>query len=88
MWDVKKREKIKQLVSPAAAAPTAQLPGVGCGVSSIAFSRGGDFLAYSHSDDWARGEERTKRDNERLQTQSNSLANFALGGDVTRLDLT
>jgi len=55
LWDVKRREKQGQVVGGAAGAPPGAA-GARCAVRAIAFSPGGERLAYSHSDDWSRGE--------------------------------
>ena len=56
MWDVKRREKQGQVVGGAAGVPPPGAPGARCAVRAIAFSPGGERLAYSHSDDWSKGE--------------------------------
>ena len=48
LWDIKAREIKTKLVSATAA----------CGITSIDFSSQADLLAYCHSDDWTKGEQR------------------------------
>ena len=48
LWDIKARERKTKLVSATAA----------CGITSIDFSSQADLLAYCHSDDWTKGEQR------------------------------
>ena len=54
LWDVKRREKQGQVVGGAPGAPGA--PGARCAARAIAFAPDGSRLAYSHSDDWSKGE--------------------------------
>ena len=48
LWDIRARERKCRLVTASAA----------CGIASLDFSSQGDLLAYSHSDDWTKGEQR------------------------------
>ena len=51
LWDVQRRIRTAMPVAPPA-------DGGGVPVAALAFSRGGEYLAYARSDDWTGGEAR------------------------------